>query len=241
MRAAFRLLCALVCLDASAQSLRVYSEFAKINAFGDVTAPANPREILSPAIVRNGFTSFQVVVKIAAGTKYKLYIGENPEDALKVTLYRISSSAQSGARMEQVSYPVEGSASQVFWMDVWADRDAPVRRVKIEPQLNVGQDWVTYPMEVRVVEAVVPDGDRSVVTEFWPQQRYCGSIDVAPTRGRSDATSAELATARNWAQDLLLSKKASDSEMIKLLGDCRPHGDDPEWYLRIRDYLFRMR
>jgi len=226
---------ALWCVCASAQSIKVYSEFAKINAFGDVTAPENPREILSPAIVRNGFTSFQVVVKVAPGTKYGLYIGENPEDALKVTLYRIS-----GERMEQVSYPVSGSATRVFWMDVWADRDAPVRRVKIEPQLNVGQEWWTYPMEVRVMEAVVPDGDRNGAFWEWPEIRFCGmNVDRAL---RLDGSRAPLTgpTSRNAAQDVRLATKVSASDLRRLV-NCRSHGDDAEWYLRIRDYLFRMR
>src|ERR1700674_4901229 len=51
-----------------AQPLRVFSEFAAINAQGEVVAPESPREILSPAIVRNGFTSFQVVIQGPKGT-----------------------------------------------------------------------------------------------------------------------------------------------------------------------------
>ena len=38
-------------------------------------------------------------------------------------------------------------------MDLWVDANAPVRRVKIEPQVGIDGDWVTYPMEVRVMEA----------------------------------------------------------------------------------------
>jgi len=57
---------------ARAQPLRVYSEFAQIDATGRVTAPAEPREILSPAIARNAFSSFQVVVDVARGTSYQL-------------------------------------------------------------------------------------------------------------------------------------------------------------------------
>lgn len=217
MRLALLTLLALMAGAADAQSLSVYSEFARVNAFGDVTAPANPREILSPAIVRNGFTSFQVVVKVAPGTRYKLYVGENPEDALRVTLYREPSRA--GAKMEQVSYPVEGSASQVFWMDVWADREAPVRRVKLEPQLNVGQDWVTYPMEVRVMEAAVPEGASRVA--------LCGGDAGADARSR------------NLRQDAALASRLVKAEVERLRGMCG--GEDAEGYLKIRDALFRMR
>src|SRR5690349_20068728 len=135
-----------------AQPLRVYSEFAHIDEKGRVIAPAEPREILSPAIVRNGFTSFQVVVDVPQGTPYQLYIAQNPENAVEVTLYR-----ETGDRLERVSQPVSGNATQIFWMDVWTARDAPVQRIKVEPQLHVNNDWVIYPMEARVTEAVVPD------------------------------------------------------------------------------------
>ena len=41
-----------------------------------MTAPANPREILSPAIVRNGFTSFQIAVQAKPGEEYTLYYSD---------------------------------------------------------------------------------------------------------------------------------------------------------------------
>jgi len=43
-----------------------------------VVAPEHPREILSPAIARNAFASFQVVVQVAKGARYTLHIGQNP-------------------------------------------------------------------------------------------------------------------------------------------------------------------
>ena len=52
--------------------------------------------------------------------------------------------------------PYSGESSQVLWMDLWLDANALVRRVKIEPQVGIDGDWVTYPMEVRVMEPVVP-------------------------------------------------------------------------------------
>ena len=96
-----------------AQPLRVYSEFAKIDATGHVTAPAEPREILSPAIARNAFSSFQVVVDVPRGTPYQLYIAQNPENAVEVTLYR-----ENGEKLERVEQPVSGNSTQVFWMDL---------------------------------------------------------------------------------------------------------------------------
>ncbi len=205
-----------VCAPLIAQSVRVYSEFAAIDAKGEVTSPAQPREILSPAIVRNGFTSFQIVVQVDADTSYWLYVGQNPEDAVRVTVYR-----ESGDKLEPVALPYEGKSTQVFWMDLWADRDAPVRRIKVEPQLNIGQDWVQYPMEVRVMDAVVPDATT--------QAPICGSKSVAGPR------------LRNLVQDSALAARISKAEMDRLKSQCTATQGDPESYLKIRDYLFRMR
>ena len=199
-----------------AQSLRVYSEFAQINSKGEVTAPAQPREILSPALVRNGFTSFQIVVQVEPGTQYFLHVGQNPEDAVRVTLYR-----ESGERLEPVTLPVEGKSAQVFWMDLWADRAAPVQRIKVEPQLNIGVDWVEYPMEARVMDAVVP--------EIPSREPFCG------------ATTAKSPRLRNQIQDSALAARLPKTEIGRLKGLCGTSPENPESYLKIRDYLFRVR
>jgi hypothetical protein len=206
----------------SAQSVRVYSEFARINPAGEVTAPAQPREILSPAIVRNGFTSFQIVVQVEPETPYSLYVGQNPEDAVRVTVYR-----ESGEKLEPVDLPYESKSTEVFWMDLWTDRNAPVRRIKVEPQLNVKQDWIVYPMEARVMDALVPD-ERPAVA-------LCGEAIVK--------SSNTLATARlrNAGQDAALALRLPKPELEKLKAQCATPLNDPESYLKIRDYLFRMR
>jgi hypothetical protein len=210
------------------QSLNVYSEFARIGPSGQPVAPAHPREILSPAIVRNGFTSFQIAVQAPPGSHYFLYVGQNPEDSVKVTLYR-----ESGDKLEKVDQPVEGSQSAVIWMDLWTERDAPVRRIKVEPELNVGSDWVTYPMEARVMDAVVPE---AATTASSVQEVVCAK---APPAASGDRAALQV---RNARQDVALSTRA-DRDVLKKLVPCgapEPSAD-PEWYFRIRDYLFRMR
>ena len=71
-----------------AQTVQVYSEFAQINDAGEVIAPENPREILSPAVARNAFSTFQIAIQVPEGTKFLAYVGENPDNAAKVMLYR---------------------------------------------------------------------------------------------------------------------------------------------------------
>jgi hypothetical protein len=217
-----------------AQSLHVYSEFARIDAKGEVTEPAAPREILSPAIVRNGFTSFQIVVQVEPGTPYRLHIGENPEHAVRVTVYR-----ESGEKLEPVELPYEGSSTQVFWMDLWADRDAPVRRIKIEPQLtsaNLNGDWMIYPMEVRVMDAAVQGRASNELPLCAPNAKS----QSEPTPGEPSIDGMQL---RNQRQDTALARQFSEAGISRMKSICEtpPPAANPEWYFRIRDYLFRLR
>src|SRR5437763_9664299 len=74
-----------------AQSLEVYSEFQRVDPFGSIVAAdraETPREILSPAVARNGFVSFHVVVSGPAQTNYFLYVVTNPVSACRVALYK---------------------------------------------------------------------------------------------------------------------------------------------------------
>ena len=228
----------LVCAFLNAQSVRVYSEFARIDTSGEVTAPEHPREILSPAIVRNGFTSFQVVVQVPKGTSYWLYIGQNPEDAVRVTMYR-----ESAEKLEKVDLPFQGTSTEILWVDVWTDRAAPVRRIKIEPELNVAGDWVIYPMEARVMDATAPElrvPAGSAPTVDVMRSHLCGTM--LDLREREPALTVRSSQFRNALQDTGLAANASKEALRRLFGACDgKEPEDPEWYLRIRDYLFRMR
>jgi len=227
----------MVTIPVCAQPLHVYSELARTDAGGEVTAPQNPRKILSPAIARNAFTSFQVVVQVPKSTHYVLYVGQNPEAAVQVTLYR-----EAGDRLDLVELPYEDDATRVFWMDVWADRTAPVRRIKVEPQLWIDGDWVTYPMEVRVVDATVPDGKRRgglVPPADVMRSHLCGIPEEALP---SDSLSVVSSRFRNAQQDVALAARASKEDLQRLFGPCNSAPpSNPEWYLRIRDYLYRLR
>jgi hypothetical protein len=221
-----------------AQNVQVYSEFAQINDAGEVLAPENPREILSPAVARNAFSSFQIVIQVPKGTKFLVYLGQNPDDAAKVTLYR-----RSAGKLEIVELPYSGESSQVLWMDLWVDANAPVRRVKIEPQVGIDGDWFTYPMEVRVMEPVVPDRSapaQGVASPFEVMRAFLCGTKVPPRAGRVPA-GADLLF-RNAQQDVALAAAGSTplrGEMKQALGGCNANPPaNPEFYLRLRDYLF---
>jgi hypothetical protein len=220
-----------------AQPLRVFSEFARIGADGEPTAPENPREILSPAVPRNGFTTFQVVVKPGAGKTGTLWIGQNPENSFRVNLYR-----EQGGKLVPTQEPVEIKGTEVIWLDMWVDRSTLVSRIKLEPELYLDQDWVIYPMEVRVVEAIIPDGSRpsgSAPAMDAIRSFVCGSkVEIARTQ---PLTPAGLIF-RNAQADVALAKEAPKAELQKVVGPCdQPAPANPEASLRIRDYLLRMR
>ena len=233
-------LLAAVAAAATAQppSVTVYSEFARIESNGNVSAPETPREILSPALARNAFTSFQIVIQAPARMPYRVWIGQNPTDAVKVTLYR-----ENGNKLEPVSEPVEGDSTQVLWMDLWTGGRATVQRVKVEPQLGINNDWVIYPIEARVMDARVPEGawptGTAVPVEVMRNYLCNGPKPPAAPAG---PVSVESLRFRNSQQDLALARQAPKADLQKLFGACdAPASPDPEWYLRIRDYLFRQR
>jgi hypothetical protein len=177
------------------------------------------------------------VVDVPRGTQYQLYVAQNPENAVEVTLYR-----ENGERLERVEQPVSGNSTQVFWMDLWTARDAPVARIKVEPQLHVSNDWVIYPMEARVMNATVPEGEnRGPILLPEPMRRYlCKPLVVlAGDRAKGPIFISDQRE-RNGNQDVRLAGLASKEELQKLFGACdAPPSTDPEWYLRIRDYLLR--
>jgi hypothetical protein len=221
-----------------AQNVQVYSEFAQIEDSGEVVAPENPREILSPAVARNAFSSFQLSIKVARGTKFAVYIGQNPENAVKITLYR-----RAALKLERVELPYLGDGSQVLWMDLWVDANAPVRRVKLEPQVNINGDWLTYPMEVRVMETMVPDKPGpggGLADAFEVMHAYLCGTRFRPLWGRVPI-GAELGF-RNAQQDVALAAAGSVAlreELKKVMGGCNAKPPaDPEFYLRLRDYFF---
>jgi hypothetical protein len=220
-----------------AQTVQVYSEFVQINDAGEVIAPANPREILSPAVARNAFSSFQIAIQVPKGTKFLVYVGQNPDDSAKVTLYR-----RRADKLEPVELPYSGESSQVLWMDLWVDANAPVHRVKIEPQVGIGGDWVIYPMEVRVSEAVVPRVTvESTKTPLEIMRLYlCQGRRFVTLDGVG--VSLPVLHARNAQQDVEMAAVGSDAvrqEIKRAMGGCSANPPaDPEFYLHLRDYLF---
>jgi hypothetical protein len=184
-----------------AQDIRIFSEFERFDPFGNPVAAdrdMSPREILSPAMARNGHLSVHVVVTAPAGTNYFLYAGTNPPDILQVRIYREyftrcgagycpdwlaeQTSPSFGAMPERIRNlgdpAMDKQTARCYLLDILAPAQTVPRRVRVEALLKVGT-WLVAPMEVRVVSATVPGSPERVYRE-----------DLAPLEAPSSATAA---------------------------------------------------
>ncbi len=250
----------------SAAEIRVFSELSRVNERGEVVAAdrgmgTKPREILSPAVVRNAFASFHILVDAKATEKWSLYIGENPEKALKVSIYREEFAGGVPVRLVAATQPVTGAGPAVIWLDLWVDEHAAVERVKIEPELQVdgAADWITYPMEVRVLSTVARAGGSEGLRVASPEASSDTSGLAALAAWLCQAKTVGVVVkdgpptvsgflVRNAAQDSGMMPVSQDQDWLWLAtkaadrkawckAPARPAGMGSEWYLRIRDRL----
>ncbi len=215
-------------------SLLLLSQVHEVRVTSEFRQDTGGREILSPALPRNAWTTFHVVLTGPPSTEFSLHIGQNPEDFLRVRLLR------DGKELElpfDSILPVDGKPA-VFQLDVFASRAIPVRRMKLEPQVFMqGYGWVTYPMEGRVMGAIVP-----ATAATSEGATYLDGL-------RAHLCGAKSAVPRNLAQDLALARSwaGASAALLKALGAptaaawCRDPKlpDDPEWFFRFRDPLYR--
>ena len=266
-----------------AQPLKVFSEFRRVGPDGEIVEqdrPGRPREIISPAVARDGFASFRLVLSPPPGKPFVLHIGENPEAVVQITMYR-ELPVKTGTRwipdkLERVSLPVTGyvpmpgsgqpeTTALTYWMDIWVPAHTEPRRVRVEAQLNIGNDWIIYPMEFRVLAATIPKPvlttgalppltATSAESAFGPLQSFLCGKNEKPT---SNGPSIREMIRRNASQDLALARQLEpavgramiEAAIAKILEapdakswcDARAGAQklDPEVYLKVRDYLLR--
>ena len=267
------------------QAIRVYSEFQRLDPKGQVLAvdkAPRPREILSPAVIRNAHASFHVAVEAPKEDPVSLFLGQNPENVVKPTVYKVGWERQGASWWPERLTPLPvsgegkvadagprlpGQTTMVYLLDLWVPAHAKVERVRFELQLGVGEEWIIYPMELRIQEPRVPVG-------LTP-----GSA-LAPLEAPADASAHELLRAylcgggkrepegppslrgivrRNARQDVALArsleakcgKEGVAAGLMALLAPgvqtaawCQapvfPGGQGGEGYLRVRDHLYRL-
>ena len=244
-------------LAGQTMSARFLSEFRRVGASGEIAAAdalGAPREIISPALIRNGYTSFHLVVTGPPGAGFMLYIASNPDHVLRPVLYRVNGTAD---RLEPVKNLSEAGKFNdngvgVYWLDVWTPGTTPVRRIRLEAQLNVGTGFVITPLELRVQAGVVPPQDAPVVAipiagnaAAGPfallEQSLCGGVAPAAKARGGDPLSVLTKIMRNAGQDILLARKLEAAAgTANAKGWCaQARQADPEAYLRVRDAIWR--
>lgn len=227
------------------QSLRVLSEFQRVDPFGNVVAvdqTPNPREILSPALARNAFASFHIAVSVPEREPFFVYVQTNPAKVFDISLYEelyVKTSAgwipdaleptklPAFITLPYLPLPIPGQNTVCYWLDIWVPKETPVQRVRVEVLLKVGQGWVMYPMEVRVTPAVVPSVEADSVALPLAIARSDTSVVGAFRNlmcGRREARREEKLNVRqlihrNAVQDLMLARSLEAPQRSDLRGE----------------------
>ena len=252
------------------QDIRIYSEFQRFDPFGNIVAPDRgtpSREILSPAVARNGHLSVHVVVTAPPNTNYFLYAASNPADLVDLTIYREYftpcgtgycpdfvmrvPSPSFGAIPESTELPNE--TTRAYLLDIHAHSDTPPRRVRVEALLKVGT-WQVAPMEVRIMEPTVPATAIEMRSEIAPLEAPAGSTaQIQLLRFLAGEHPTEPASLlrlrdfeqRNAAEDMLMARALSGPHRAAGFPELNFILFQPlayrflsaEWYLRVRDFL----
>ena len=272
MRAAVAGICLPLAMAAQSLTLTVRSEFLRVDPGGAILAQdatPQPRELLSPAVVRNAYASFLVVVETPR-VNYFLFAGSNPENVFRVAMYRAEFSQHGEDWIPDVLKPVElphfgvipdpeslapRQSARVYLMDVWVPADAPVGRTRLEVQVKAGT-WTVWPMEVRILPPVVPmDRPRSAVPLPDPRLRADESataplVEFVERHGQGPAEAAQSPAAgaprtlreairRNAEQDMALARTLNAEEAVVALKAKMAGAGGGEWYLGVRDWIYR--
>lgn len=233
-----------------AQSLRVMSEFQRVDPFGEIVRPdrmAQPREILSPAVARNAFASFQIAVTAGDREPFFVYIQTNPPDIFRISLYKeLYAKTYAGwipdaleavplpafDTLPYLPLPIPGQNTVSYWMDLWVPAETPVERVRLEVLVKIGRGWLVYPMEVRVMEAVAPTiqerhaalppvTERADASVYGPFRNF---VCDARESGHAERLSVRRMIHRNAVQDLALARALDDrtkdlqAELLRRVG-----------------------
>ncbi len=266
-------------LPLAAQSVRIYSEFQRIDPFGRIVPidrSDHPREILSPELARNAHATFHVAVTVPANTSYFLYAGANPGKIIETNLYKeeftrvgdqwfpdelTSVRRPAFGSMPDAAAGIPGQTTRCYLLDIWVPPDAPVQRVRVEVLLKIGV-WYVAPMEVRIVDAQVPRHSETPGT-FDP---HLPAIDEPSDLPALDCLANYLlGGAQTWnggntnirevirrdaEQDMAIARLharvpqplwslAEDGILQSWMRTPAFNWSGAEWYLRVRDWIYR--
>lgn len=255
----------------SAQTVEIYSEFQRPDPFGGIVEPDRgwkPRELLSPAIGRNGHATFHVAVTMPAKESYFLYVIPNPPEACLVKVYKEHFTKTAAGwipdRLTELQRlpdygvmpdpddGIEGQTTRVYLVDLWIPPGSPIFRFRLEIQLKVA-DWTVRPMELRVVRALYPDvekGEDSALppVDWGADAPAAGVLRDYTATGKLTMPPAGLTVRgmirRNAVQDVSLGGRYLTERALELFRanmTFRPRPFGAEWWLKLRDRILSGR
>lgn len=268
----------LLAVPAAGQRLLVVSEFQRLRPDGEVAAAdsASPRhEFISPAIPRGGTLTLRLGVEAPQGMRYSLFVGQNPDGTARCRLYQERYLQVGQEWLPDEITPVElphgailspNQSVQSYLLDIHIPATVkPHLRFRLEIQLNVGERWVIYPMEIRVRDVMVRAVPEPVAYISRPEQRIDTAL-LIPLMGFACGTAWKKADgqirrgsdliSRNILTDLLLAQERAKAEtreavvatILKAGGyqsreafcaKPSPVPAQPEWWLKVRNYLYQ--
>jgi hypothetical protein len=252
--------------------LRIYSEFDRLNAAGELieNVPGRtPQEIISPGVIRNGFTSFHIAVTARPGILYWLAIQSNPPNVFGIRVYKESAPASSLVmdELREEAKPtyflgvMSATGKDVFLLDLWTPVDAPVRTVRLEVLVKEAY-WVVAPMEVRVLPARAPNLDTRVccaagssaeqTADSFAWEALLSAFTDVPLRSIPSPVTVRSVIRRNAIQDAAVIRTLPLSERRTLLNRVVPDlmlryasgllsfDTSADVYLPVRRLVFRL-
>ncbi len=165
--------CTLLTGAVLAQTLEVLPEHLRPDPFGGVVKADGAVPAVRPAsfrAARRGYVSFHLVARPGAGGSYELSI----DSPLPVDIYRewfhptrgdyypdalIPAAAPYRGTMPDPDNRIDKQTAQAFWVDVWIPADARPGTHRLTATLRAGAAAATASVEIRVLDAVIPDDD----------------------------------------------------------------------------------
>lgn len=150
---------------------------------------------------------------------------------------------------------INGQTTRVYLLDLWIPPTAAPPGFRLEMQMKIGY-WIVAPMEVRVMAARAPDlagvgkvgatplaaiGASAEASALAPLKEYVAG-GIERWEGGTPRTVREVIR-RNAIQDMALAGTIDPAragpEAVKKFWDRLPRSAGAEWYLKIRDFIYR--
>ena len=158
-----------------AARIQALAEWFRPDPFGAIVAPDRPGahwlDRVQLKAARNGYASFQLVVKAELGAT-QIAI----DFPLSVDVYRewfhpylhdhqyypdalIPIHLPASVNTPEPDHPIPGQVAQAYWVDIWIPADAEAKTYRGEARLSGNGPPQIIPIEITVLRAVIPEHD----------------------------------------------------------------------------------